>query len=88
MITVNSREFRDKQAAYLDRADNGEEIFVQRGKRKKYKLVAVVDDDTVVKREHILTPDVELARAITAEELLIGIEEDIKELFKKRRLNK
>lgn len=32
MLVVSSREFRDKQAMYLDQADEGKEILVQRGK--------------------------------------------------------
>ena len=86
MLVISSREFRDKQALYFDRADHGEEILVQRGRNKSYKIIAISDEDTVIKKEDILVPDEELKNAITAEELLSGIEEDIKILFRKRRL--
>jgi len=45
MLVVSSREFREKQAEYMDRADNGEQIIVQRGKNKAYSLTPVTEDD-------------------------------------------
>jgi len=45
MIVISSREFRDNQAKYLDKADDGEQIIVQRGKNKAYKLTPVDEDD-------------------------------------------
>jgi len=84
MLVVSSREFRDKQASYFDRIDSGEEILVQRGKNKSYKIVAVKETDTVISKEKHLAPDEDFHNAITAEELLVGIEADIRELFQKR----
>jgi len=83
MLVISSREFRDKQASYFDLADNGEEVLVQRGKNKSYKIVPVSEDDTVVKKEYILAPDEDLARAITAEELLSRLIPRIEKLFDK-----
>ena len=82
LLIISSREFRDNQASYFDRADNGEEILIQRGKNKSYKVIAISDDDTVVKKEHILMPDADLARAITMDELLIRVKADIRKMFK------
>ena len=45
MLVVSSREFREKQAEYMDRADNGEQIIVQRGKNKAYSITPVTEDD-------------------------------------------
>lgn len=45
MIVISSREFRDNQAKYLDKADGGEQIIVQRGKDKAYKLTPVDEED-------------------------------------------
>ncbi|KAA8479115.1 prevent-host-death family protein [Arcticibacter tournemirensis] len=45
MLVISSREFREKQAEYMDRADNGEQIIVQRGKNKAYAITPVTDDD-------------------------------------------
>ncbi len=45
MLVISSREFRDKQAEYMDRADSGEQIIVQRGKNKAYSITPITDDD-------------------------------------------
>ncbi len=45
MLVVSSREFREKQAEYMDRADQGEQIIIQRGKNKSYTITPVVEDD-------------------------------------------
>lgn len=81
MLVVSSREFRDKQAMYLDQADEGKEILVMRGKNKSYRIIPVTEDDTVVKKEYLLAPDESLARAITAEELISAVKEDLKVIF-------
>ncbi|MDF9830871.1 type II toxin-antitoxin system Phd/YefM family antitoxin [Parabacteroides sp. PF5-6] len=51
MLVISSREFRDNQASYFDRVDNGEEILVQRGKTRSYKIVPIADDDTLMSKE-------------------------------------
>jgi prevent-host-death family protein len=45
MLIISSREFRDKQAEYLDKVDSGEQVIVQRGKNKAYRLTPVSSDD-------------------------------------------
>jgi len=45
MIIISSREFRDNQAKYLNKVDEGEQIIVQRGKDKSYTLTPVKEDD-------------------------------------------
>lgn len=81
MLIISSREFRDNQAAYLDRVDNGEEILVQRGRNKSYKIVPVSEADTVISKEYILSADEDLQRAITGEELLNRLKPRIEKLF-------
>ncbi|MCL2652150.1 MAG: prevent-host-death protein [Candidatus Azobacteroides sp.] len=81
MIKVSSKEFRDKQKSYLDRVDDGIEILVQRGKHKSYKIVPVIEDDRGIDKDYILAPDEDLARAITFDELLVGVKEDLREIF-------
>jgi len=51
MLVISSKEFRDNQAAYFDRADEGVEILVQRGKNKAYKIIPIQDDDTLMTKE-------------------------------------
>lgn len=45
MLIISSREFRENQAEYMDRVDNGEQIIVQRGKNKAYSITPVTEDD-------------------------------------------
>ena len=51
MLVISSREFREKQALYLNHADDGEEIILQRGRNKSYKIVPVTNDDTLMSKE-------------------------------------
>ena len=45
MLIISSREFRQNQKIYFERADKGEQIIVQRGKDKAYSLTPVSDND-------------------------------------------
>jgi antitoxin (DNA-binding transcriptional repressor) of toxin-antitoxin stability system len=45
MMVISSREFRQNQRKYFDKADQGEQIIVQRGKDKSYALTPVKEDD-------------------------------------------
>lgn len=51
MLVISSGEFRQKQKEYLDRVDKGEELIVQRGKKKSYKILPVEKDDTLMSKE-------------------------------------
>ncbi len=45
MLVISSREFRQNQRKYFEKADNGEYIIIQRGKDKSYSLAPVSEDD-------------------------------------------
>lgn len=51
MLVVSSREFRDNQKKYFDSVDSGEQVIVQRGKDRSYKLVPITADDTCMTQE-------------------------------------
>ncbi len=51
MIVISTREFRDNQKKYFDLADNNEQIIVQRGKSKSYKLVPIIQGETLMSKE-------------------------------------
>ena len=82
MLVISSREFRDNQKSYFDKLDEGAEILVQRN-NKAYKIVSVTENDTVTKEDYVLSPDDDFYRAITMDELLVGVKEDIREMFRK-----
>jgi PHD/YefM family antitoxin component YafN of YafNO toxin-antitoxin module len=45
MLVISSREFRQNQKMYFEKADKGEQIIVQRGKDKSYALTPINEDD-------------------------------------------
>ena len=51
MLIISSREFRQNQRKYFEKADKGEQIIVQRGKDKAYALTPVSDDDVYFNAE-------------------------------------
>jgi antitoxin YefM len=53
MLVVSSREFRQNQKRYFERADQGEQIIVQRGKDKAYALTPVKVDDLYFNAEMV-----------------------------------
>jgi len=53
MIVISSREFREKQAEYMDMADRGEQIIVQRGKSKSYSLTPVTNNDVYFSKQMV-----------------------------------
>lgn len=53
MLVISSREFRQNQRIYLDKVDDGEQIIVQRGKDKSYKLVPIREKDMFISVEMV-----------------------------------
>lgn len=51
MLVISTREFRDKQKSYLDKVDGGMEILIQRAKKRAYKIIPVMKDDTLINKE-------------------------------------
>jgi prevent-host-death family protein len=53
MVIISSREFRQHQAEYFERVDKGEQIIVQRGKNKAYKLLPINENDMYLNTEMV-----------------------------------
>ncbi len=53
MLVISSREFRQNQRIYFEKADKGEQVIVQRGKDKAYALTPVNDDDVYFNAEMV-----------------------------------
>jgi antitoxin (DNA-binding transcriptional repressor) of toxin-antitoxin stability system len=51
MLVVSTREFRQNQKNYLDRIDAGAQVFIQRGKDRRYAVSAVKKDDALMTEE-------------------------------------
>lgn len=74
MRVISSSELRNNMKKYLDLAIE-EKIVIQRGRNETFVLT----------REEYLELDEDLKRAISAQELLVGIENDIRAAFRKRK---
>ncbi|WP_158859079.1 type II toxin-antitoxin system prevent-host-death family antitoxin [Lunatibacter salilacus] len=53
MLVISSREFRQNQKEYFERADKGEQIIVQRGKDKAYALTPISENDLYFNAEMV-----------------------------------
>lgn len=51
MLIVSSREFRQNQKLYFEKADQGEQVIVQRGKDRAYALTPVGEGDLYLNAE-------------------------------------
>lgn len=51
MKIVSSREFRARQKEYLDLAEEGEVVYVRRGKETMFRITPVKDDSLMTKEE-------------------------------------
>lgn len=86
MLIVSSGEFRANQKAYLDKVDDGQEVLIQRGKDKSYRIVPVMGTDTVLRAEDFAKePDEDLEQAISFDEVLEHVHAHIHELFKNKK---
>ncbi|MDF9829528.1 hypothetical protein [Parabacteroides sp. PF5-6] len=72
MIVISSAELRNNMKKYLDLAKD-ETVVIQRGRYETFVLHA----------EQRLIPDADLARAITMDELLVGVKDDLRTMFER-----
>ena len=79
MRTISNREFVADPELYLGMAHE-QEVRVRRGRR----VIRLVSEPTPT-RQPILEPDDDYRRAITVEELLKGIHEDIDQKWAERK---
>ena len=71
MLVISSAELRNNMKKYLDIAKS-EEVIIQRGKTETF----------VLSMQKHLSPDEDLARAISMDDLLSGVKEDIREMYR------
>lgn len=73
MRVISPSELKDNMQKYLDLAGD-EKIVIQRDGNETFILT----------REDYLEPDEDLRRAVSAQELLIGIEADIRKAYREK----
>ncbi|MDA3867100.1 MAG: prevent-host-death protein [Salinivirgaceae bacterium] len=81
MLVISSREFRQNQKLYFERADKGEQIIVQRGKDKAYALTPINEDDVYFNAEMIKKIKLSAEQAKNGEMKKITSSEEINELL-------
>ena len=74
MIVISNTELNNDIEKYLDLAKK-DKVVIQRGNNEIF----------ILSEERYLEPDEDLSRAITMDELLLGVKEDITEMY---RMNK
>lgn len=78
-IEVTSREFREKQKAIFDKADNGEKIIIKRGKKQAYVLTPISADDLYFSPEMLEKIEASKKEAEQGEVIKVNSKEKLKE---------
>ena len=81
MLVISSREFRQNQKLYFERADKGEQIIVQRGKNKSYALTPINEDDVYFNAEMVKKIKLSAEQAKNGEVKRITAAEEINDLL-------
>jgi len=81
MIVISSREFRQNQSLYFDKADEGEQVIVQRGKAKSYVLAPVSKDDLYFNSEMLERIKKSLKEAEAGKVSRVSTPEQIRDLL-------
>ncbi len=76
MRTISNREFVANPEMYLGIASRQQDVRIRKG-RKIFHLTC----EPPAPQQPILEPDDDLRRAITFYELLVGVKEDLREIF-------
>ena len=81
MLVISSREFRQNQRLYFEKADKGEQIIVQRGKDKSYALTPIGEDDIYFNEKMVKKIKKSAQEARDGKYIEITSSEEIKELL-------
>ncbi len=81
MLVVSSREFRQNQRIYFEKADKGEQIIVQRGANKSYALTPINEDDVYFSAEMIKKIKLSAEQAKSGDVKRITSAEEINDLL-------
>ena len=64
MLVISTREFREKQGAYLVRAKNGEDIILKSRENGSFKIIPVTENDTLMSKEKFFAKIDKAAKSI------------------------
>ena len=51
MLVISTREFKDNQTHFLNKAINGESLVLKSRKNGSFKIVPITEDDTLMSKE-------------------------------------
>ena len=81
MLVISSREFRQNQRLYFEKADKGEQIIVQRGANKSYTLTPINEDDGYFSAEMVKKIELSAEQAKNGEVKRMTSSEEINDLL-------
>lgn len=82
MIMISSREFKNNQKKYFALIDNGEQVIIQRGKARFYKLIPVTSGDACMAEEEFYEKiDRSIQQAKEDKVLKVSTKEELEKLL-------
>ena len=84
MTIVGSKEFATNQEKYFDLAVS-EDVCIKRGE-SMFQLTCNPVEEINVQGRVYYEPDEDFYRSITMDELLIGVKEDLQEMFRNKKI--
>lgn len=83
MLLISTNEFQANPNNYLDRVDNGQELFLESDKGQIYQIISDPHTFQDVPQEYILEPDEELEHSISFKEFKNKALTHIQKLYEK-----
>ncbi|WP_432223131.1 DUF2683 family protein (plasmid) [Flavobacterium sp. TMP13] len=77
-LEITSREFREKQKDFFDKADEGENVVIRRGKKQAYALVPISTEDLYFTPEMIKKIDLSIQQIKEGKFTAINSKEELK----------
>jgi hypothetical protein len=80
-LEVTSREFREKQKSIFDKADNGEQIIIKRGKKQAYVLTPISTNDLYFSPEMTAKIELSIQQIKEGNVVKVNSKEDLEKLL-------
>lgn len=80
-LEVTSREFREKQKSIFDKADNGEQIIIKRGKKQAYVLTPISINDLYFSPEMIAKIELSIQQIKEGNVVKVNSKDDLNKLL-------
>lgn len=82
MLVISTREFRESQGKYLEKAKRGESVVIKSRGNGSFKLVPITEDDTLMSKEDFFRKlDKSLQQAKDGKTTRVSSKEELKALL-------